>query len=51
MALPPVATFIPGTTYLGGPGWLSWALIALKTLGWLETAILLAGLTGLLKKT
>ena len=51
VALPPVATFIPGTTYLDGPGWLSWALIALKTLGWLETAILLAGLTGLLKKT
>lgn len=32
-------------------GWLAFLLAALKAFGWLMTVLLLAGLTGLLRKT
>ena len=50
VVIPPAAGIIPYSWTVTSPLWLAWTLIALKAFGWLQTAILIAGLTGLLKK-
>ena len=50
VVIPPAAGIIPSSWTVTSPLWLAWTLIALKAFGWLQTAILIAGLTGLLKK-
>lgn len=50
IVIPPAAAIVPSAWTITAPLCVSWALIALRAFGWLMTAILLAGLTGLLKK-
>lgn len=50
VVIPSAAAIIPSNWTVTDPLWLAWSLIALKGFGWLQTGILLAGLTGLLKK-
>ncbi|MBB1496441.1 hypothetical protein J4N02_11130 [Propioniciclava sp. MC1595] len=50
VVIPSAAAVIPSTWTVVEPLWLAWCLIVLKGFGWLQTGILLAGLTGLLKK-
>lgn len=51
VVIPPAAAITPSTWTVTDPLWLAWVNIALKAFGWLQTGILLAGLTGLLKKS
>ncbi|MFT4218280.1 MAG: hypothetical protein QM619_14000 [Micropruina sp.] len=51
VVIPPAAAITPSTWTVTEPLWLAWVNIALKAFGWLQTGILLAGLTGLLKKS
>lgn len=52
-----MATVVPSATVSGvgelvvSAPWLVWSLNGLRTFGWFQTAILLAGVTGLLRKT
>lgn len=52
-----VQVVVPSAVGLGqdswkeAPPWLAWPLIALGTFGWIQTALLLAGVTGLLRKS
>ncbi|MFT3970967.1 MAG: hypothetical protein QM695_12010 [Micropruina sp.] len=51
VVIPPAAAITPSSWTVTDPLWLAWMNIALKAFGWLQTGILLAGLTGLLKKS
>ena len=52
-----MAVVLPSATVAGvedvtvNAPWLIWALNALRTFGWIQTAILLAGVTGLLRRS
>lgn len=51
VVIPPAAAITPSSWTVTDPLWLAWVNIGLKGFGWLQTGILLAGLTGLLKKS
>lgn len=50
VTIPPAAAIIPPLWSVTEPLWLAWLLIFLKSVGWLLTVLLLAGVAGLLKK-
>ena len=49
--LPPTVTTGQGTSWRPTTTWIAYTLTFLKAFGWLLTALLLAGVTGLLRKT
>ena len=51
VVLPPTVTTGQSTAWRPTQDWIAYTLIGLKTFGWLLTALLIAGVTGLLRKT
>jgi hypothetical protein len=51
VVLPPTVTTGQNVAWRPGVDWIAYLLTFLRTLGWLLTALLIAGVTGLLRKT
>jgi len=51
VVLPPTVSTGQNTAWRPTQDWIAYALTGLKTFGWLLTALLIAGVTGLLRKT
>ncbi len=51
VVLPPTVTTGQSTAWRPTQDWIAYTLTSLRTFGWLLTALLLAGVTGLLRKT
>ncbi|WP_232550089.1 hypothetical protein [Propioniciclava soli] len=50
VVIPPAAALTTDAWTITAP-WVAWTMNALKAFGWFQTAILIAGVTGLLRKT